>query len=198
MGSEMEEKPVIKVVALCGSLRKASTNRGIIRAAMKMCTESEIQGMEMEELDLSKLPMLNVDLEVNGTYPPLVEEFRRKIREADAVFFATPDYNYSVTPILKNALDWASRPPNAWADKPAAVASVQASSRSGQYHLRQIGVFLDIHFINKPEFFVNSVLPPKKFDVNGDLIDEDLRQRLLEMLLALKAFTLRLIKGKSQ
>ncbi|KNA06028.1 hypothetical protein SOVF_184840 [Spinacia oleracea] len=164
---------------------------------MKMCSESIIRGMEMEDVNISELPMMNVDLEVNGTYPPVVEVFRNKIREADAVFFSTPDYNYSVTPLLKNALDWASRPPNVWADKPAAMASVQATSRSGQYHLRQIGVFLDIHFINKPEFFVNGVEPPQKFDENGDLIDQQLRQRLQNLLLALQAFTLRLVKGKS-
>ncbi|KNA05834.1 hypothetical protein SOVF_186630 [Spinacia oleracea] len=159
---------------------------------MKMCSESMVEGIEMEDVNISDLPMMNVDLEVDDTFPVLVEAFRQKIRETDAVFFATPDYNYSVTPTIKNALDWASRPPNAWADKPAAIVSVQASSKSGQYHLRQIGVFLDIHFINKPEFFVSAAEPPQKFDENGDLIDEQLRQRLQKVLLALQAFTLRL------
>ncbi|KAJ8421682.1 hypothetical protein Cgig2_026670 [Carnegiea gigantea] len=74
--------------------------------------------------------------------------------------------------LLKNALDWASRPPNAWGDKAAAIVSVEGSGKCGQYHLRQIGVFLDLHFINKPEFFLNRVEPPSKFDDNGDLIDE--------------------------
>ena len=98
--------------------------------------------------------------------------------------------------LLKNAIDWASRPPNVWADKAAAIVSVEGSGRSSQYHLRQIGTFLDIHFINKPEFFVNAFEPPLKFDQNGDLIDEDLRKRLQHVLIALQAFTLRLINGK--
>ncbi|KMT17112.1 hypothetical protein BVRB_2g041660 [Beta vulgaris subsp. vulgaris] len=197
MAVEMEEKPVIKVAAICGSLRKASYNRGLLRAAMKMCRDSVIEGIEMEDIDISELPMMNVDLESNGTFPLVVEEFRQKIRECDAVFFASPEYNYSLTPLLKNAIDWASRPPNAWADKPAAIVSVEGSGKSGQYHLRQIGVFLDIHFINKPELFLNAFEPPKKFDDNGDLIDEETRKRLQDVLLALRAFTLRLMKGKS-
>lgn len=192
------EERVIKVAALCGSLRKASLNRGLLRAAMKMCKEGGIEGIEMEHIDISELPMINVDLVVDGIFPPKVEAFRQKIREVDAIFFASPEYNYSVTPILKNAIDWASRPPNAWADKAAAIVSVEGSGKSGQYHLRQIGVFLDIHFINKPEFFLNGVERPRKFDENGDLIDANVRQRLQDVILALKTFTLRLIKGKSQ
>ena len=197
MAVEMEEKPVIKLAAICGSLRKASYNRGLLRAAMKMCRDSVIEGIEMEDIDISELPMMNVDLESNGIFPLVVEEFRHKIRGCDAVFFASPEYNYSLTPLLKNAIDWASRPPNAWADKPAAIVSVEGSGKSGQYHLRQIGVFLDIHFINKPELFLNAFEPPKKFDDNGDLIDEETRKRLQDVLLALRAFTLRLMKGKS-
>ncbi|CAO2816136.1 unnamed protein product [Amaranthus hypochondriacus] len=192
----MVEKRVIKVAALCGSLRKASFNRGLVRAAMKMCKESVVEGMEIEDIEISELPMMNEDLEVNGTFPWTVQQFRLKILQADAIFFASPEYNYSLTPLLKNAIDWASRPPNVWADKAAAIVGVEGSGRSSQYHLRQIGVFLDIHFINKPEFFVNAFEPPLKFDQNGDLIDEDLRKRLQHVLIALQAFTLRLINGK--
>ena len=98
--------------------------------------------------------------------------------------------------LLKNALDWASRAPNAWGDKAAAIVSVEGSGKCGQYHLRQIGVFLDLHFINKPEFFLNGVEPPSKFDNNGDLIDEAVRLKLKQLLLSLHAFATRLIKGK--
>lgn len=98
---------------------------------------------------------------------------------------------------LKNAIDWASRPPNVWADKPAAIMSAGGSFGGGrsQYHLRQIGVYLDLHFINKPEFFLNAFQPPPKFDVDGNLIDEDARERILSLLLSLLAFTRRL-QGK--
>uniref|UniRef100_A0A7C9ARY5 NAD(P)H dehydrogenase (quinone) n=3 Tax=Opuntia streptacantha TaxID=393608 RepID=A0A7C9ARY5_OPUST len=196
MAGKLEGDRVIKVAAICGSLRRASKNRGILRAAMKMCAEGEVEGMEMEHIDISVLPMINMDMVVDGKYPPIVEEFRSKIRAADAVFFASPEYNYSVSPLLKNALDWASRAPNAWGDKAAAIVSVEGSGKCGQYHLRQIGVFLDLHFINKPEFFLNGVEPPSKFDNNGDLIDEAVRLKLKQLLLSLHAFATRLIKGK--
>jgi len=95
---------------------------------------------------------------------------------------------------LKNAIDWASRPPNVWADKAAAIISASAGmgGARGQLHLRQIGVFIDLHFINKPEFFLNVFQPPAKFDSQGNLIDENTKERLKEVLLALQAFTWRL------
>ncbi|KMT17114.1 hypothetical protein BVRB_2g041680 [Beta vulgaris subsp. vulgaris] len=189
-------KPVINVAALCGSLRKNSYNRGLLRSAMKICSES-IEGMKIEYIDISPLPMINTDLEVGGTYPPVVEAFRQKILEADSVLFASPEYNYSVTPPLKNAIDWASRPPNVWADKAAAIISTGGGFGGGraQYHLRQIGVYLDLHFINKPEFFLNAFQPPAKFDSDGNLIDAEAEERIKKVLLALQAFTVRL-KGK--
>jgi NAD(P)H-dependent FMN reductase len=95
---------------------------------------------------------------------------------------------------LKNALDWASRPPNVWGGKPAAIVSVGGGhgGAKSHYHLRQIGVFIDLHFINKPEFFLNAFQPPAKFNSDGDLIDEDVKNKLKEILLSLKAFTLQL------
>ncbi|KGN51093.1 NAD(P)H:quinone oxidoreductase [Cucumis sativus] len=186
-------QPAIKVIALCGSLRQNSTNRGLIRAATEIAKES-IDGLQIEYLDISPLPMLNTDLEVDGTYPPVVEAFRRKILEADSILFASPEYNYSVTAPLKNAIDWGSRPPNVWGDKAAAIVSASGGSGGvrSQYHLRQIGVFLDLHFINKPEFFLNAHQPPPKFNSSGDLIDAEVRARLKALLLALRAFSLRL------
>ncbi|KAL0290618.1 UNVERIFIED_CONTAM: NAD(P)H:quinone oxidoreductase [Sesamum angustifolium] len=157
--------PIIKVAALCGSLRKGSYNRGLLRA--------------------------------DGTYPPVVEAFRQKILAADSVLFASPEYNYSVTGPLKNAIDWASRPPNVWADKAAAIVSAGGGFGGGrsQYHLRQTGVYLNLHFINKPEFFLNAFQPPPKFDTEGNLIDVAAKEKLKEILLSLYTFTLRL-QGK--
>ncbi|KAI3758720.1 hypothetical protein L6452_06291 [Arctium lappa] len=188
----MAAKPIIKVVAICGSLRKASSNRGLLRSAIEL--SESIEGMSIEYVDISPLPMLNTDLEVDGKYPPVVEDFRRKILQSDCFLFASPEYNYSVTAPLKNALDWASRPPNVWANKPAAIVSSGGGFGGGrsQYHLRQIGVFLDLHFINKPEFVVNAFQPPPKFNNVGDLIDLATKLRLKDVLLSLKAFTLRL------
>ncbi|CAL5381564.1 unnamed protein product [Camellia sinensis] len=157
MEAVVATKPVIRVAALCGSLRKGSFNRGLLRSAIQICNES-INGIKIEYIEIAPLPMLNTDLEVNGTFPPVVEAFRQKIREADSVLFASPEYNYSVTAPLKNAIDWTSRPPNVWADKAAAIVSAGGGFGGGlsQYHLRQIGVYIDLHFINKPEFFLNA------------------------------------------
>ncbi|KAL7083754.1 hypothetical protein ACP275_14G182000 [Erythranthe tilingii] len=188
--------PVIKVAALCGSLRKGSYNGGLLRAAIDL--SKSINGLEMEYVDISPLPFLNTDLEVNGAYPPVVEAFRQKILAADTILFASPEYNYSITGPLKNAIDWASRPPNVWADKTAAIVSAGGGFGGGRshYHLRQIGVFVDLHFINKPEFFLNAFQPPAKFDSDGELIDDATKEKLKAVLLSLYAFTLRL-QGKS-
>ncbi|CAD5324345.1 unnamed protein product [Arabidopsis thaliana] len=189
-------KPLIRVAALSGSLRKTSFHTGLLRAAIDLTKES-VPGLQIEYIDISPLPLINTDLEVNGTYPPVVEAFRQKILESDSILFASPEYNFSVSAPLKNALDWASRPPNVWADKPAAIISTGGGFGGGrsQYHLRQIGVFLDLHFINKPEFTLNAFQPPQKFDAEGNLVDEVTKERLKQVLLSLQAFTLRL-QGK--
>ncbi|KAK4483559.1 hypothetical protein RD792_010758 [Penstemon davidsonii] len=189
--------PVIKVAALCGSLRKASYNHGLLRAAMEI--SKSINGLEIEYVDISPLPFLNTDLEMNGTYPPAVEAFRKKILAADSILFASPEYNYSVTGPLKNAIDWASRPPNVWDAKAAAIVSTGGGFGGGrsQYHLRQIGVYLNLHFINKPEFFLNAFAPPAKFDSDGNLIDEQAKEKLKGILLSLYAFTV-LLQGKCE
>lgn len=95
---------------------------------------------------------------------------------------------------MKNAIDWGSRLPNVWADKAAAVVSAGGSFGGGlsQYSLRQCGVYLDLHFVNKPEFFLNAFDGPAKFDDDGNLIDDESKVRLKDVLLALKDFTLRL------
>ncbi|XP_065865483.1 NADPH:quinone oxidoreductase-like [Euphorbia lathyris] len=189
--------PVINVAAICGSLRKASYHRGLLRAAMEISKES-MNGIKIEYIDISALPMLNTDLEgADGSFPPVIEAFRQTIREADSFIFASPEYNYSVTAPLKNAIDWASRPPNCWGDKAAAIISTGGGFGGGrsQYHLRQIGVYLDLHFINKPEFFLKAFEPPAKFDSHGNLIDPEAKEKLKQVLASLYAFTLRL-KGK--
>ncbi|KAL9993110.1 putative NAD(P)H dehydrogenase (quinone), NADH:ubiquinone reductase (H(+)-translocating) [Helianthus debilis subsp. tardiflorus] len=104
------------------------------------------------------------------------------------------DHSY---PPLKNAIDWASRPPNVWATKPAAIVSAGGGfgGARSHYHLRQIGVFIDLHFINKPEFYINAFQPPAKFDSDGNLIDAEAKERLKAVVQSLKDFTLRLQQG---
>ncbi|KAG4977459.1 hypothetical protein JHK86_036933 [Glycine max] len=168
---------VTKVAALSGSLKKTSSHTGLIRAAIEL-SKGAIEGIEIEFIEISELPMLNTDLENNGTYPPIVEAFRCKILQAHSVLFASPE------------------PPNVWAGKAAAIISAGYDDFGGgraQYHLRQIGVYLDLHFINKPEFFLNSFQPPRKFNRGGDLIDEEAKNKLKQALLSLQEFTLGLI-----
>lgn len=184
----------LKVIGIAGSMRKASGNKGLLRALVEIA-EAEFPDVEVEILEIGHLPFVNPDLEVEQRVPDSVIEFRRKVKEADAVVFAAPEYNYSVSAVLKNALDWASRPPNVWADKPAAVMSAAGGSGGSraQYHLRQMGVFLDLHFINKPEVFIKAHEgPTPKFDQAGNLLDADARARLGHLLAALRLFTNRL------
>ncbi|OEL37720.1 putative NADPH:quinone oxidoreductase 1 [Dichanthelium oligosanthes] len=216
-------KPVLRVAAICGSLRKASFNRGLLRAgtlpfrfllclllyakiihphlrinpaAAEVCEDS-IPGLRIDHLDISDLPIINTDLETEGGgFPPAVEAFRDKVCQADCFLFGAPEYNYSIATPLKNALDWASRGKNCWVDKPAAIVSAGGGFGGGrsQYHLRQVGVFLDLHFINKPELCIQAFQQPPKFDSDGNLIDNQIRERLKQVLLSLQAFTLRLQK----
>ncbi|KAI5077378.1 hypothetical protein GOP47_0007202 [Adiantum capillus-veneris] len=191
--SSTEASPsVVRVAAVAGSLRKASFNQGLVRAAIEI--SKDIPGLEIEHIKIDQLPFVNTDLEVGGGFPEAVEEFRAQVLRADSVLFASPEYNYSMSGVLKNAIDWASRSPNCWADKPAAIMSAGGGFGGGrsQYHLRQTGVFLDLHFINKPELFVKAFEPPAKFDGEGNLIHEDTRERIKALLIALQKWTQRL------
>ncbi|CAO2167748.1 unnamed protein product, partial [Urochloa humidicola] len=135
-------KPILRVAAICGSLRKNSFNRGLLRAAAEVCEDS-IPGLRVDHLDISDLPLINTDLETDGGgFPPAVEAFRAKVCQADCFLFGAPEYNYSIATPLKNALDWASRGKNCWADKPAAIVSAGGGFGGGrsQYHLRQVHI----------------------------------------------------------
>ncbi|KAF7021316.1 hypothetical protein CFC21_034290 [Triticum aestivum] len=188
-------KPTLRVAAFCGSLRKDSWHRGLIRAAEELCEES-IPGLRIDHVDISGLPMANPDLETDGGegFPPAVEALRDRVRAADCFLFASPEYNYSVTASLKNALDWASRGNNCWADRAAAIvcAGGDFGGARASLHLRQVGIFLDLHFINKPELHIRAFAEPPKFDGEGNLIDAVTRERLKKVLLSLQAFALRL------
>jgi chromate reductase len=149
----------------------------------------------LETIDLEGIPLFNQDLE---TQPPQkVKEFKARIRAADAILIATPEYNYSIPGVLKNAIDWASRPyvDNVFKGKPVAMmgASVgMLGTARAQYHLRQAFVFLDMYPINSPEVFV--AYAQEKFDENGNLKDEKAQQLIARLLENLVQCTLRLKK----
>lgn len=179
------------VLGFAGSLRKDSYNKSLLRAAVDLAPDD----MKLETFDLEGIPSFNQDLEMK--MPVKVKEFKAKIRAADAILIVTPEYNYSVPGVLKNAIDWASRPygDNAFEDKPVAVMSASGGMLGGaraQYHLRQSFVFLNAHLLNKPEVIVT--FANEKIDENGKLTDETTRKKVKELLKALVAWTERLRK----
>lgn len=138
--------------------------------------------------DLSEVPFYNADL---STKPAAVDKLLAQMATADALVLACPEYNYSIAPALKNALDWASREPNnaLLAGKPAAILGAgggMGTSRA-QYHLRQVCVFLDLHPLNKPEVFANAFAGA--FDADGNLTDAKLIQQVAAQMQALAAWT---------
>lgn len=138
--------------------------------------------MEIVELD-GGIPGFNQDEETNP--PPKIVELKQQVRQADALLFVTPEYNYSVPGVLKNVIDWVSRPygDNAFSGKAAAVmgASIGAiGTARAQYHLRQMFVFLDVHVVNQPEVMVADA--HEKFDEQGKLKDETARELIGQLL----------------
>ena len=182
------EQP-IKVLAFAGSLRKGSFNKSLIRAAVELKPE----GLEIEVFDLEGIPPYNQDLE-NQPHPKVVE-FKTKIREADALLIATPEYNYSIPGVLKNALDCASRPrtDSPLDGKPVAIMSASTGRLGGaraQYHLRQTFTFLDMHPINRPEVMLANAR--ENVDSEGKLTNEDTKKLIRQLLDALVLWTKRL------
>ncbi len=175
----------IKILGLAGSLRKQSYNRGLLQTALEVAPAD----CSLEIFDLEGIPLYNQDEEAK--LPQSVAHLKAKVCAADAILIATPEYNYSIPGVLKNALDWGSRPygDNSWDNKPVAIMgaspAIQGTSRA-QYHLRQVFVYLNMHPLNKPELMIGSA--QDKFDANGRPIDPKIRQRITELLVALTAF----------
>jgi chromate reductase len=172
----------MKILAIPGSLRKGSYNLSALRAAQQLAPPD----VEIEIFDLHGIPPFSEDDEKNP--PARVTEFKRKIREADAILFGTPEYNYSIPGVLKNAIDWASRPygDNSWNAKPAALMGASMGvlgSARAQYHLRQVFVFLNVHPLNQPEVLIANAA--QKFDADGNLTDAKTKEMITRLLIAL-------------
>ena len=181
--------PGFSILGFAGSLRKSSYNKAILQAAAEVIPENA----ELSIFDLEGIPLFNQDMERDA--PQRVKEFKERIRAADAILIATPEYNYSMPGVLKNAIDWASRPygDNAFQGKPAAImgASIgMIATARAQYHLRQSMVFLDMYPLNQPEVMVP--FAEKKFDGNGRLADEATRDKIRDLLVSLVDWTERL------
>ncbi len=181
----------INILGFAGSLRRNSYNKALLRAALELLPKDA----KLEIFDLEGIPPFNQDLE--NRMPEIVREFKRKIKTADAILIATPEYNYSVSGVLKNAIDWASRPygDNAFDGKPVAVMSASIGMLGGaraQYHLRQIFVFLNMYPINRPEVIVPHAAD--KIDHKGRVHDINTRKYIKEILEVLVDWTRRLEK----
>ena len=178
----------LKVLGICGSLRKGSLNM----AALRACNDLLPQGMTLHITSIADLPIFNQDM-FDAGIPEPAKRLRSEIAAADGLLFACPEYNFSLTAALKNAIDWASRPPNqAFQDKPAAMFSCAPGPLGGarvQYDLRRILVQLWSYPLPRPEVFIG--MAPTKF-TEGKLTDETTRKFLTELLAGFKEWIVRM------
>ena len=181
----------IKILSFAGSLRKGSYNKALLNAAVELAPEN----VEIEVFDLEGIPLFNQDLELHP--PRIVKEFKEKIKSADALLIVTPEYNYSMSGVIKNALDVASRPPTdkIFTGKPVAIMSASPSRFGGaraQYQLRQILIVLNAHPINLPEIMLSQA--DKNVDENGKINNEGTRKLIRELLEELTSWTKKIEK----
>jgi chromate reductase len=180
----------VHIVALIGSLRKASFNRMTFNAVRELLPE----GVTIEEGEIASIPPFNDDVLEEAGHPDPVRRLREQIRAADAVLFISPEYNYSIPGVLKNAIDWVSRPIEDQPFRGKPVAIMGAAKRAlgtgrMQYHLRQVFVFVEAIALVKPEVMIN--FEAEKF-AEGRLIDEPTRQQIRRQLEALQQWVERL------
>ena len=174
----------LNVLGVSGSLRRGSFNTGLIRAAVEL----QPDGLRCTRFDLDDIPLFNSALEDDGPPAP-VASFYSALTSADALLLAVPEYNYSITGVLKNAIDWASRGnPSPLDGKPLAILG--AGGRHGtvraQSHMRQIALHNSMRVMIDPELCI--ARPRKRFDDQGNLTDEQTRTRLREFLVAFEAW----------
>jgi chromate reductase len=179
----------VRILGIAGSLRSGSYNRAALRAAVQLAP----QGATIETFELNGIPGFSEDDERGP--PAIVVELKRRIREADAILLVTPEYNYSIPGVLKNAIDWASRPygDSAWNGKPAAIMGASVGTLGtarAQYHLRQIMVFLNMFPLNQPEVMIGNA--SQRFDKEGNLTDEATKGYVRKLVESLVTWTRRL------
>ena len=169
----------VSILGIAGSLRSESFNRAALRAATELVPE----GATIQTFKLDGIPGFNQDEEQNP--PAKVTELKQRIRAADAILIVTPEYNYSIPGVLKNAIDWASRPygDSAWNGKPAAIMGASVGTigtARAQYHLRQMMVFLNMFPINQPEVMIGNA--HQRFDADGNLTDDATKDFIRQLL----------------
>ena len=169
-------------LGISGSLRRQSLNT----AALRACAKHVPPGVTMDLADISAIPLYNEEIREQGL-PDAVHKLREQILSADAIVIATPEYNFSIPGVLKNAIDWASRPPSQPFDgKPIALISASPGGVGGaraQYHLRQVFIYLNGLILNRPEVMMSAA--HTKFDAQGELTDAAATDQLKALLAAL-------------
>ena len=179
----------MNILGIAGSLRKGSYNHAALRAAQELGPAD----MKIEIFEIGAIPLYNEDVKAQG-FPPVVADLRAKIKAADGLLLATPEYNYSTSGVLKNVIDWVSRPPEHPFDgKPIALMGASAGALGtarAQYHLRHMFIFLNAHILNRPEVFIGAA--PSKFNAEGKLTDQPTRDFIAAMLTAFKAWIAKL------
>ena len=183
----------ITILGIAGSLRHNSYNRATLYAAQQLVPANAA----LDVIDIASIPLFNQDDE--QTPPTAVVEFKKHIRTADAILFSTPEYNYSIPGVLKNAIDWASRPSddNVWKGKPVAVLGATVGKLGtvrAQNHLRQIFVTLNMYAVNQPEVMISNAR--ERFDTKGNLIDKETQSLLQKLLNQLVQWTRQLQRGR--
>jgi len=183
----------LKVLGISGSLRRGSLNTMALKAAQRLAPS----GMVIELVDLRDIPPYDDDVRQAG-FPAPVAALREAVRAANALLLVTPEYNYSFSGVIKNAIDWVSRPPEQpFADKPVAIMSASMGVLGGaraQYHLRQCFVFLDAKLLNRPEVMIGQA--HTKLAADGTIGDEPTARIMAEMLVALREWTLRIERSR--
>jgi chromate reductase len=169
----------VRILGIVGSLRKQSYNLGALRAAQQLCPGDA----KIEICTLEGIPGFSQDEEQRP--PQKVVELKSRIRGADAILIATPEYNYGLPGVLKNAIDWASRPygDSAWSGKPVAILSAALSMGGGvraQYQLRQSFVFLNMDAVVQPEVAIGNA--PSRYDQQGNLTDETSKKLIAQLV----------------
>jgi chromate reductase, NAD(P)H dehydrogenase (quinone) len=160
----------IAIAAFSGSLRKKSFNTMLVKAFEKHA----LKNFSFNFIDIGMLPFINEDLE--NALPTSVTDLHKSIIDADAILMSTPEYNRSYSPVLKNALDWGSRPEgkNKWSKKPTAVIGCTPYSMGAfgaENHLRQVLMYLDMYVLPQPEFYMS--FAKDKFNARGELNDKE-------------------------
>jgi chromate reductase len=191
-GRENDElKETINVLGFAGSLREGSYNRALLRAAQKLAPE----GLIIDIVELNEIPLYNGDVEERG-FPEAVSSFKNRIKKADALLIATPEYNYSIPGVLKNAIDWASRPPTGvpLVGKPVAIFGATPGGFGtvrAQQHLRQVCASVKMLAFVGVEVYVSRA--QNSFDTDGNLVSDQVAGQVQSFLNAFHVWVQKLV-----